>query len=167
MLKKSKKKYFEVGNIYFPIICIFVYLVVVLVCMLLDFVTHSFHPACNYKMMILFWAVTSFPFLFVRAKVRVEGDKMTVIKVCGLRRTFRIDEINKVVIFKPDDESKTNIVSHITVYNGRRKFSINSSLENYDRFYNYIIDNIEPDKIICDVWHVVVDENEEDANEDE
>lgn len=160
---RSKKNCFEVkGNAGVVVIWVSCFLLVIIISAVLDFVGHSFTPDwVSYKFGLGLWAITSFPFLFVKSKVKVEGNKMTVVKICGLRRTFMLDKVTKVLISKPDDPSKTNIVAHIDVYFGRRKFAIDSSLENYDKFYDYIMENVEPDKIDMSVWKA-----EEETDED-
>lgn len=55
-----------------------------------------------------------------------------------------IDEIKKVTVVKPDTvERKTNIVTRIEVYTGVKKFYVDSKMENYDKFLEYITKNVD------------------------
>ncbi|MBE6841302.1 MAG: hypothetical protein E7510_00535 [Ruminococcus sp.] len=155
IIEDGKKDCFDVGSAHLAVFFIIAVFVIFSGIILLHLVFNSFKPDWNdYKMAFWIWVAISFPILFVKAKVKVNGDKMTVIKTCGLRRTFTLDKITKVFISEPDKPTKTNVVARVTVCFGKREFSVDSSLANYKKFYNYILENVEQDKIDLNVWHV-------------
>lgn len=111
---------------------------------IIDFAVHSFKA--NWFMyigLLVFCALLSFPVLFTTLKIQIQGDKITVVKTCGIRFKIMIDEVKKVTVVKPDTvERKTNIVTRIKVYAGIKKFYIDSKMKNYDKFLDYIMENV-------------------------
>ncbi len=54
------------------------------------------------------------------------------------------DERNKDTIIKPDTvERETNIVTRIKVHASGKKFYVDSKMKNYDKFLDYIIENVD------------------------
>lgn len=121
----------------------------VIILEIIDLVAHSF--TANWFMyigLLVFCALFSFPVLFTTLKIQIQDDKITVVKTCGIRFKIMLDEINKVIVVKPDTaERKTNIVTRIKVYAGVKKFYVDSEMKNYDKFSEYIMKNVD-NKII-------------------
>lgn len=143
---RTKINYFEIRhNGYSLLLLVAMLFSFVIILEIIDFAVHSF--TVNWFMyigLLVFCALLSFPVLFTTLKIQIQDDKITVVKTCGIRFKIMIDEIKKVTVVKPDTvERKTNIVTRIEVYTGVKKFYVDSKMENYDKFLEYITKNVD------------------------
>ena len=132
---RTKNNYFEIRhNGYVLLFLVAVLFSFVIILEIIDFVEHSFKA--NWFMyigLLVFCVLLSFPVLFTTLKIKVRKDEIMVVKTCGIRIKITTDEIKKVTIIK--------------VYAGIRKFYVDSKMKNYDKFLNFITENVD-DQII-------------------
>lgn len=142
---KVKNNCFEIKHnghsLLFLVVSLFSFVIILEI---IDFAVHSF--TANWFMyigLIVFCVLLSLPVLFTTLKIQIENDKIIVVKTCGIRFELTIDKIDKIVIVKPDTvERQTNIITRIRVYEGKRKFYVDSKMNNYDKFFDHLMKNV-------------------------
>lgn len=147
---KVKNNCFEIRhNGYSLLVLVAVLLSFVIILEIIDFAVHSFMANLfMYIGLIVFCILLSLPVLFTTLKIQVQSDKIIVVKTCGIRFELAIDNIDKIIIVKPDAfERQTNIITRIKVYDGIRRFYVDSKTNNYDKFYDYVMKNINTEII--------------------
>ncbi len=143
---RTKNNFFEIRHngyaLLFLVAALFSFVIILEI---IDLVVHSFKA--NWFMyigLLAFCVLLSFPVLFTTLKIKVRKDEIMVIKTCGIRFKITTDEIKKITIIKPDTvDQKTNIVTRIKVYAGIRRFYVDSKMKNYDKFLNFITENVD------------------------
>ena len=143
---RNKNNYFEIKHNGYALLFLSAILFsFIIILEIIDFAVHFFKA--NWFMyigLLFFCTLLCFPVLFTTLKIRIQDNKITVVKTCGIRFKIMTDEIKKVTIIKPDTvERETNIVTRIKVHASGKKFYVDSKMKNYDKFLDYIIENVD------------------------
>ena len=94
--------------------------------------------------MIFFGGIALFQYIAFAPKLYVYGNKIVIKKWYGLRKNYYIKDIDKVIFEKSEGKIVTiQIISSIS------KDKYIDTVENFDKLLNYLLKNIEKEKMEC------------------
>ena len=93
---------------------------------------------------IFFGGIALFQYIAFAPKLYVYGNKIVIKKWYGLRRKYYVKDIDKVIFEKSEGKIVTiQIISSIS------KDKYIDTVENFDKLLNYLLKNVEKEKMEC------------------